>query len=150
MPNENLGSISKPKKKGLRTILAVLIGMAVGVSATILVPRLAGPYLPETFKRGNLNGRVLAKETETDWLLLKVSTEHGALLATFTQKVKEIDLLVENEDLVTLGVSRYQPFLENPDIEHVEKPKPSIQLEGVVLQPPSGKKQKEKADRGEP
>jgi hypothetical protein len=43
------------------------------------------------------------------------------MLATFTERVAEIDLLVAPGDTVTLGVPRYQPFVENPSFEGVKK-----------------------------
>ena len=44
------------------------------------------------------------------------------LLATFTQKVEEIDLLVEPGDRVTLRGVQYQPFLTDPRVDRVIKP----------------------------
>jgi hypothetical protein len=55
-------------------------------------------------------------------LLLKLETSGGVLLATFTERVEEIDLLVEVRDQVTLRVTRYQPFLTDPRLDRVVKP----------------------------
>ncbi len=114
---------SEPKRGGGHFFLALLLGIALGVAGTILVPQWAGPYLPELFQGGGLvEGQVLDKAPELDRLLLKVTTEHGVLLATFTQRQKEIDLLVDSGDTITLNVRQYKPFLENPAIETVRKP----------------------------
>lgn len=55
-------------------------------------------------------------------MLLTVSTPQGALLATFTQQLSEIDLLVEERDEVTLGLAQYAPFIHDPVIKGVMKP----------------------------
>ncbi|MBI2369318.1 MAG: hypothetical protein HYV08_03620 [Deltaproteobacteria bacterium] len=63
----------------------------------------------------------MAKQREEDRLLLTVLTPRGAILATFRQKVAEIDLLVDVGDTLTLGLPRYEPFLADPRIERVRK-----------------------------
>jgi hypothetical protein len=65
---------------------------------------------------------VLGKSREEGRLLLKLETEGGVLLATFTERVEEIDLLVEKGDRVTLRVAQYQPFLTDPRLDRVVKP----------------------------
>ena len=65
---------------------------------------------------------VLGKSREEGRLLLKLETERGVLLATFTERVEEIDLLVEKGDRVTLRVAQYQPFLTDPTLDRVVKP----------------------------
>ncbi len=71
---------------------------------------------------------VLGKSREEGRLLLKLGTEGGVLLATFTEKVEEIDLLVEAGDQVTLRVAQYQPFLTDPGLDRVVKPETSGRL----------------------
>ena len=107
-------------------VLILLIGVALGVSGTILAPKLAGPYLPESFqaKTEVVEGEVDRKSREQDRLLLTLQTSQGTVLATFKQKVAEIDLLVQRGDTVTLALRRYEPFVEDPAIERVRKLQP--------------------------
>ncbi len=104
-------------------VLILLIGIAFGVSGTILAPRLAGPYLPESFRAKTevVEGEVERKLREQDRLLLTVQTSQGTVLATFKQKVAEIDLLVQKGDTLTLALRRYEPFVQDPTIERVRK-----------------------------
>lgn len=69
-----------------------------------------------------MESAVLGKSREEGRLLLKLETSGGVLLATFTERVEELDLLVEVSDRVTLRVSRYQPFLTDPRLDRVVKP----------------------------
>jgi hypothetical protein len=48
------------------------------------------------------------------------------VLATFKQRVPEIDLLVDTGDHVTLGITSYEPFVEDPKILGVKKAKPGM------------------------
>jgi hypothetical protein len=102
---------------------------SLGVAATILFRLAVGPNLSSPLQSGGLEGRILDKVLESDWLLLEVETEHGFLLATFTQMQKEIDLLVERGDTITLDVRDYRPTLEDPRIGKVRKPKTPIEPE---------------------
>lgn len=121
----DLGELEKDLKraKGGRRVPWLLAGLLVGIAGTLLLPPLLRPYLPESLRgsRELAIGRVLAEQREGDRLLLTVQAEQGAMLATFTERVAEIDLLVGVGDTVTLGVSRYQPFVENPTFEGVRK-----------------------------
>lgn len=74
------------------------------------------------FPGGSMESVVLGKSREEGRLLLKLETGGGVLLATFTQRVEEIDLLVEKADRVTLRVARYEPFLTDPRLDRVVKP----------------------------
>lgn len=101
----------------------LLAGIALGVAATLLVPRYVAPYLPAPFRPGELRvqGPVLAEQREEDRLLLTVETEQGAMLATFRRQVAEIALLVDEGDTVTLGLREYAPFVEDPRLVGVYK-----------------------------
>jgi hypothetical protein len=110
------------QKKGFALLLTFLVGILLGAIATVLVPGIVGPYMPEGLRDNEpIEGQVLTKGMEQDRLLLRITSEEGVMLATFTQKQKEIDLLIENGDTVTLRVAHYQPFLEDPIIERVKK-----------------------------
>lgn len=115
--------------KASMIVLFLLIGIALGVSATILAPKLAGPYLPESLRAKTevVEGVVDRKLREQDSLLLTVQTSQGTVLATFKQKVAEIDLLVQKGDTVTLALRRYEPFAEDPAIQRVRKQEPTKQ-----------------------
>ncbi len=128
-------------------IAGLILGLVVGVLGAVMAPRILGPRLPAAWTGGGetTEGTVVAKLRETDRLLLKVDTPQGAVLATFKEMLNEIDLLVQEGDKVSLAVSRYQPFIENPVIERVRKksfeppaaemPTPAAAGEGV--EPPA-------------
>ncbi|MBI2372154.1 MAG: hypothetical protein HYV08_18320 [Deltaproteobacteria bacterium] len=104
-------------------MLLLMAGVVLGVSGTLLVPRLAGPYLPAVLpgRVEHVEGEVVAKQREPDRLLLTVLTPQGAILAIFRQKVPEIDLLVDLGDHLTLALRRYEPFVEDPRVQRVRK-----------------------------
>lgn len=64
---------------------------------------------------------MVKKQGEPDRLLLKVQTEHGPVLATFTRKVAEIDLLVEPGDALVLRLPADRTFVEDPAMERVQQ-----------------------------
>ncbi len=109
-------------------VLVLLAGIALGVVGTIFGPDVAGPYLPEAFlvkKAETIDGEVVRKLREGERLLLTVQTSQGSVLATFKKKVAEIDLLVQQGDTITLALSRYEPFVDEPAIERVRKQEPT-------------------------
>lgn len=113
---------SKRKRKS-RFLPGLLFGLFLGWLSASLAPKSWQAYIPDALRPGGqVDGVVLEKSTETDRLLLKLTTEQGMILATFSERQEEIDLLVENGDTVTIRVQRYEPFLENPPIERVRKP----------------------------
>lgn len=109
-----------------QVVVILLIGLALGVAGSLVTPKVARRYLPEAIvgTAEGVDGTVLAKNREADRLLLTVGTDHGAVLITFRKKVAEIALLVEPGDTVTLGLPRYEPFVEDPAIRRVRKRKP--------------------------
>ena len=114
------------RARGPRRLLWLGGGVVLGVAAALLVPRYVGPYLPGLLPGSGetLTGPVLAKEREGDRLLLTLDTQRGALIASFTERVSEIGLLVATGDTVAIRVSDYEPFVENPDVEGVRKARP--------------------------
>lgn len=108
---------------GARRWLWLLIGVAVGVAGTLLLPDLVRPHLPPALRLGEeeVAGLVVEKRKEGERLLLTVDTDRGASLVTFTRRVPEIDLLVAQGDSVTLGLGAYAPLVEDPTLAGVRK-----------------------------
>jgi hypothetical protein len=113
-----------------RSGLVLLIGLALGVALVLIGPRVAGPYLPAVL-RGRVElveGEVARKLREPDRLLVTVVTPRGAILVTFKKKIPEVDLLVAEGDTLTLGLRRFEPFVEDPAIQSVRKETPAEDL----------------------
>ena len=106
-----------------RGLLLLLTGFALGVVTVLLVPGNLNSRLPKALggSKELVSGTVVAKKSGSDELLLTVETPGGALLATFTQRIREIDLLVDEGDVLTLRLARAEPFVEDPIIESVMK-----------------------------
>lgn len=98
-------------------------GVVLGVVGAMLVPDLVGPYLPGPLRPSleEVRGPVLGKRADGQRLLLTVNTERGALLATFRQRVPEIDLLVDEGDTIALALQEYSPLVEDPVLRAVSK-----------------------------
>ena len=111
-----------------KTIIAALVIFLVGVGLGLSIPRFLSPslspYLPQALQdqTESVEGTVVRKSREDGKLLLTVSTPRGALLSTFTKKISEIDLLVEEGDSIMLGITRYEPFVNDPHVRGVMKP----------------------------
>lgn len=113
---------SEPKRRS-RFFLGFFFGLLAGAIASAVAPSWWQSLVPDAlFPGGAMESVVLGKSREEGRLLLKLETSGGVLLATFTGRVEEIDLLVEVGDRVTLRVSRYQPFLTDPKLDRVVKP----------------------------
>jgi small basic protein len=108
-------------------ISTLLVGVAIGVGSTILLPSAIEPYLVSALRapRRPVEGQVIGKQREQGHVLLKVQTDGALVLATFTKKVPEIDLLVEQGDSITLGLANTGPFVDDPVIERVMRPRSS-------------------------
>ena len=106
-----------------RGLFLLLIGFALGAVTVLLLPGNLSSRLPKALggSKEMVSGTVVAKKSGSDELLLTVETAGGALLATFNQRIREIDLLVEEGDVLTLRLARSEPFVEDPIIEKVMK-----------------------------
>jgi hypothetical protein len=100
------------------------IGVLLGVGAATKGPALVAPYLPKAIsgQQERIDGEVVRKQREGNRLLLKVATAQGPMLVTFSQKVAELDLLLEPGDRVELLTPGYATFIEDPTLERVKKP----------------------------
>lgn len=101
----------------------LVVGIVVGVAGALFLPSLLAPYLPAALQpdRQEVRGLVLEKSREADRLLLTVESERGAMLATFSEQVAELDLLVAQGDSVTLSLGAYRPFVDDPSVMGVRK-----------------------------
>ena len=112
---------SEPRRKS-RFFLGFVLGLLAGAIAVAVTPSWWQSLVPDAlFPSGSMESVVLGKSREEGRLLLKLETSDGVLLATFTERVDEIDLLVEVFDRVTLRVTRYEPFLADPRLDRVVK-----------------------------
>jgi hypothetical protein len=107
--------------------LLFLIGLGLGTVLVAIGPHVAGPYLPAALRGEveSVEGEVTRKLREPDRLLLTIVTPRGAILATFNTKIPEVDLLVAEGDALTLGLRRFEPFVEDPVIQSVRKKTPT-------------------------
>ena len=114
-------------RRGLFFLLGLLLGLAAGLFLPPLVERHVGPAVPGFLGGGaeDVSGTVLAKRLDGERLLLTVETGRGALLATFTERVPEIDLLVSSGDTVRLRLPEYEPFVTDPRIQGIQKAEPA-------------------------
>ncbi len=113
----------KLKKSLITLIVTLLIGIVAGVFGTLYLPGYVQPYLP-AWMGGNtvtVKGTVVAKQKKENSLLLTVETPDGVLLATFTDKIDEINLLIDVKDTIVFTLPKYQPFIEDPRIVQVTR-----------------------------
>jgi hypothetical protein len=110
-----------PNRRALTTFL---VGLILGIVLALVGRAFLGNRLPDSIagRRESLDGLVTAKQLQEDRLLLTVVTSAGATLVTFKKRVAEIALLVDEGDRITLSLSHYQPFLEDPQIARVVPP----------------------------
>jgi hypothetical protein len=101
----------------------LLTGVILGIGAMTMGPALVAPYLPKSIsgQGERIQGEVLRKQREGNRLLVKVGTTQGPMLVTFTQKVAELDLLLEPGDTVTLTTSGYATFVDDPSLDRVQR-----------------------------
>jgi hypothetical protein len=85
---------------------------------------LITPYLPKAVSAPGerLEGQVVRKQREGNRLLVKVSTPQGPMLVTFTEKVADLDVLLDSGDMVSLLTQHYATFVQDPVLERVKEP----------------------------
>ena len=105
--------------------VTLLIGIVLGIGAATRGPAFVAPYLPKTVDGASARivGQVVRKQRDGNRLLVKVDTAQGPMLAIFTQKVADLDVLLDPGDTVTL-VTRagYETFVNDPTFEGVKSP----------------------------
>ncbi|MEP6934197.1 MAG: hypothetical protein ABI988_09700 [Nitrospirota bacterium] len=112
-----------------------VLGFLAAIIVNLAAPDLLTPYLQVLSPVGqpeSVKGMVVTKQRESARLLLTLSTPKGVLLATFTEKIDEIDLLIAEGNSITIRLKAYSPFVENPTVEKVE-----IDTEGQRFETPS-------------
>ena len=115
-------------------ICTFLVGAAVGVGLANRGPALIAPYLPKAVSGPgeHIEGQVIRKQRDGNRLLVKISTAQGPMLVTFTQKVADLDVLLDAGDTVTLVTAGYATFVDDPILERVKGP-----AQGQAPSPPS-------------
>lgn len=101
----------------------LMLGFLSAVMMNLFAPELLDPYTRQFIPSDQIEsvrGIVVKKQRDSARLLLTLSTSKGVLLATFTQKLEELDLLIAEGYTITIRLRTYSPFVENPVIERVE------------------------------
>ncbi len=106
-------------------IVTLLVGAGLGAAGTVYLPSMVDPYLPKELRiRARVvEGQVLNKQREPNRLLVKIQLEQGVILATYTKRVAEVDLLVEPGDTIALELRSGEPVVDEPPIERVKRKK---------------------------
>ena len=105
-------------------VATLLAGVILGIGAATMGPVVVAPYLPKSMsgQGERMQAEVLRKQREANRLLLKVGTAQGPMLVTFTQRVAELDLLLEPGDTLTLITTGYATFVADPTLDRVQRP----------------------------
>ena len=122
------------------------VGLGLGLGGPILATQYMEPYMPGFLKKPlhPLEGIVTHKQRDQDRLLMTVTTQDGTILATFRQQVAEIDLLVEEQDSITLDVRQYEPFVNDPLVLKVNKQVPQAKIPNPLpASPPASSMEQE-------
>jgi hypothetical protein len=111
-----------------RITATFLTGLILGILATVYLPGVVRPYLPQWVmgKTVVVTGTVAAKQKKENVLLLTVETPEGVLLATFKRKVDEINLLINEKDAIEFTLPKYMPFIDDPKIIRVVKEQQAV------------------------
>jgi hypothetical protein len=132
-------------------LVPFVLGLVLGVLGAVFLPNYARPYIP-AWMTGKpvvvVKGIVMAKQKKENALLLTVNTHDGALLATFKQKVDEVNLLVNEKDAIEFTLPKYTPFIDDPKIIRVEKEQQAAPGPAPEARP-AGKSTKEVKPKGQ-
>jgi hypothetical protein len=102
----------------------LIVGFVLGISAATRGPAFVAPYLPRSVSAPSerLEGQVVRKQRDGNRLLVKVATAQGPMLVSFTQKVGDLDVLLDPGDTVTLITTGYATFVDDPGLDRVKGP----------------------------
>jgi hypothetical protein len=105
-------------------ICIFLGGVVVGAGLASRGPAVIAPYLPKSVggPGEHIEGQVVRKQRDGNRLLVKITTAQGPMLVTFTQKVADLDVLLDAGDTVTLVIAGYSTFVDDPTLERVKEP----------------------------
>jgi hypothetical protein len=103
---------------------AFVVGAIVGAGVANKGAGLIAAYVPKAVSapRERIEGQVVRKQRDGNRLLVKVSTAQGPMLVTFTEKVADLDVLLDSGDTVTLLTRGYATFVEDPGLDRVKEP----------------------------
>ncbi len=102
------------KEKIKKRLPAFILGIVLGV--------LAGHFVPELWTDPFV-GTVTGKKRLRDRLMVMIHMEHhGDVIATFTDKIGQIDFLLRPGDTVELGLAIHEVLVDNPTLKMVERP----------------------------
>src|SRR5207237_9773346 len=102
---------------------AFLVGVVVGFGVANRGPALIAPYLPKASSGSgeHIEGQVVRKQRDGNRLLVKITTTQGPALVTFTQKVADLDVLLDPGDTITLVTADRATFIDDPVLERVQR-----------------------------
>src|SRR5262245_41498762 len=115
--------------KGWVILIGTLaVGFVLGIGAGTSGSTLVAPYLYKAVSgpSEHLEGQVVRKQRDANRLLVKVTTTQGPMLVAFTQKVPDLDLLLDAGDVVTLLTPGYATFVDDPILERVKGPRGEV------------------------
>ncbi|MBX7192908.1 MAG: hypothetical protein K1X94_12660 [Sandaracinaceae bacterium] len=102
-------------------IFAVVLVLALGVGAGYAMR----PPLERYFTgRGEIDATVTEERREDDRLVLALRADDETMMATFRERIDDIDELVDVGDTVTLRMSGPGVFADDVPILHVSRPPP--------------------------
>ena len=116
--------------------VTLVTGFVLGIGAATKGPAVVAPYLPSKVGGAHerIEGQVVRKQRDGNRLLVKVATAQGPMLVAFTQKVGDLDVLLDPGDTITLVTAGYATFVDDPGLDRVKAPTTAR----VPSPPPSG------------
>jgi|SRR5215471_11039023 len=121
----------------------LIVGVVLGLGIATKGPALLSAYLPKSINAPSerIEGEVVRKQRDANRLLVKITTPQGPALVTFTQKVADLDVLLDPGDTVILASAGYATFIDDPVLERVQRrdapnaPRPSAPSGGAQNPP---------------
>jgi len=104
--------------------VTLVTGFVLGIGAATKGPAVVAPYLPSKVGGAHerIEGQVVRKQRDGNRLLVKVATAQGPMLVAFTQKVGDLDVLLDSGDTITLVTAGYATFVDDPGLDRVKAP----------------------------